>query len=189
MHHGFCDVSILRTLPDAALVAAMDEPSLIAALEFMAGYDEGLSAVRYPRDNVSDRFAGEDCPEFELGKARLLTPAFADLDAERPDAAVVAYGTPAITAMSAADTLAGEYRIAVYDARFAKPIDGQLVQGLLSRGIPVVTVEDHTTIGGFGAAFIEEAAERGLDASRVTRLGIPDRWILQDSRKDQLREE
>ena len=58
VHHGFCDISILAPLPDAAICAAMDEPSLIAALEFMAGYDTGLSAVRYPRDNVSERFTG-----------------------------------------------------------------------------------------------------------------------------------
>jgi len=42
-------------------MAAMDEPSLRAALDFMAGYEDGLSAVRYPRDTVSERFAGEDC--------------------------------------------------------------------------------------------------------------------------------
>ena len=49
VHHGFCDVSILRSLPKAALLAAMDEPSLKASIEFMADYDDGLSAVRYPR--------------------------------------------------------------------------------------------------------------------------------------------
>src|SRR5204863_504438 len=46
VHHGFCDVSILRTLPGAALTAAIDEPSLLAALEFMRTYEDGLSAVR-----------------------------------------------------------------------------------------------------------------------------------------------
>ncbi|MEM9839576.1 MAG: hypothetical protein AAF830_10550, partial [Pseudomonadota bacterium] len=61
--------------PDAALTAAIDEPSLRAALEFMRDYDSGLSAVRYPRDDVSDRFG--DAPPFELGKARCLTPGLA----------------------------------------------------------------------------------------------------------------
>src|SRR4029453_6950698 len=58
-HHGFCDVSILRTLPGAALTGAIDEPSLLAALEFMRMHDDGLSAVRYPRDNVSARLADQ----------------------------------------------------------------------------------------------------------------------------------
>jgi len=185
VHHGFCDVAILRTLPGAALLAPIDEPSLREALEFMRTYDEGLSAVRYPRDAVSDRFLADDCPAFELGKARLLTPDFqAD---ERPDAAVLAFGVPAIDAMKALDMLGDEYRVAVWDARFAKPVDADMLKATIGRGVPVITVEDHGVTGGFGAAVLETASELGLDASKVTRLGLPDDWIHQDSRADQLR--
>jgi len=190
VHHGFCDVALLRTLPGAVIAAAIDEPSLRAALAFMQGYDAGLSAVRYPRDNVSDRFARADCPPFELGKARLLHVNAEGLDPERdaPECAVLAFGTPALAAVQAAESLAGECRVAVYDARFAKPVDRDLVASLLSRRIPVVTVEDHSIHGGFGAAVVEAAADMGLDASRVVRLGIPDRWIIQDPRATQLAE-
>ncbi|MEM1185036.1 MAG: 1-deoxy-D-xylulose-5-phosphate synthase [Planctomycetota bacterium] len=185
VHHGFCDVAILRTLPGAALLAPIDEPSLREALEFMRTYDEGLSAVRYPRDAVSDRFLADDCPAFELGKARLLTP---ELQAdERPDAAVLAFGVPAIDAMKALDMLGDEYRVAVWDARFAKPVDADMLRATIGRGIPVITVEDHGVTGGFGAGVLETASELGLDASKVTRLGLPDDWIHQDSRADQLR--
>jgi len=195
VHHGFCDVSILRTLPGSAIMAAIDEPSLLAAMEFMRGYDEGLSSVRYPRDNVTDvaaHRAGGACPAFELGKARCLTP---ELDvgrnsgsASNPDVAVLAFGTSAIDAIKAADQLKGEYTVAIYDARFAKPVDQELVRLLLSREIPVVTIEDHTLIGGFGAAVLESAQQMALDASRVVRLGLPDSWIMQDSRSKQLAE-
>ncbi len=188
VHHGFCDIALLRTLPDAVLMAPIDEASLIAAIELMRTYDAGLSAVRYPRDVVSDRFTGQVCPAFEIGKARLLTPEYADLDARRPDAAVLGFGTAAIDAIAAAEALGGEYKVAVWDARFAKPVDAALVESLLSRRIPVVTVEDHAVIGGFGAAVLECAQERGLDAGGVVRLGLPDSWILQDSRANQLRE-
>ncbi|GJM18396.1 MAG: 1-deoxy-D-xylulose-5-phosphate synthase 1 [Phycisphaeraceae bacterium] len=187
VHHGFCDVSLLRTLPEAVITAAIDEPSLLAALEFMNGWDEGLSAVRYPRDSVSERFTA-DCPAFELGKARLLTPEFTDLDANAPDAAVLAFGTPAIHAAAAADALASEYRVSVYDARFAKPVDEDLIRDLVSRGIPVLTIEDHSVVGGFGSAVLEACSAMGLDASGVRVLGIPDGWVLQDSRADQLAE-
>lgn len=187
VHHGFCDVALLRTLPGAAITAAMDEPSLAAALEFMRGYDEGLSSVRYPRDSVSPRFASAECPPFELGKARCLTPEL-DAPGATPDAAVLAFGTCAIDAMAAAESLAGEYRVAVYDARFAKPVDGELVRRLLERGVPVVTVEDHGVVGGFGAAVLEAAQEMGLDASGIVRLGLPDAWIHQNSRSEQLAE-
>ena len=188
VHHGFCDVSILRTLPDAVLMAAIDEPSLKQSLSFMRGWDAGLSMVRYPRDSVSDRFTGEPCPPFVLGKARLLTPGFEDLDANRPDVAVLAFGTPSIAACEAAEELTAEYRVAVYDARYAKPVDRSLVRSLLSRGIPVLTLEDHSIVGGFGSAVLECAQEDGLDASRLIRHGIPDHWILQDPRPDQLKE-
>ncbi|MEM9167222.1 MAG: 1-deoxy-D-xylulose-5-phosphate synthase [Planctomycetota bacterium] len=186
VHHGFCDVALLRTLPDAALTAAIDEPSLAAALEFMRGYDEGLSAVRYPRDDVSDRCG--DAPPFELGKARCLTPTLDVTRGHTPDALILAFGTPAITALDAADALADEYRAAVYDARFAKPIDDALVAAAIRSGLPVLTVEDHSVVGGFGAAVLESAQRQGLDASRVTILGLPDRWVYQDSRSKQLAE-
>lgn len=188
VHHGFCDVSLLRTLPGGALMAAIDEPSLIAALDFMLEYEEGFSVVRYPRDSVSERLVGVDCPCFEFGKSRCLTTGLDVLDGAMPDAIVIAYGTPAIAALDAADTLRDEYRVAVYDARFAKPIDDMLVRAALKSGRPVLTVEDHTIVGGFGAAVIERANELGLDASRIQRLGIPDQWILQNSRSKQLAE-
>ncbi len=186
VHHGFCDVSILRTLPDAVLMAAIDESSLKACLEFMRNWDSSLSSVRYPRDSVSEIFA--DAPAFELGKARLLTPQYTDLDANRPDVAVLSFGTPAINAHHAIESLGTEYNIAHYDARFAKPVDAQLIRDLLSRSIPILTLEDHSIIGGFGTSVIECAQEFRLDASKVVRHGIPDHWIHQDSRADQLAE-
>ncbi len=188
VHHGFCDVALLRTLPDAVIMAAIDEPSLVASLEFMHDWEGGLTAVRYPRDDCSARFTDLPCPAFEPGKARLLTPEFADLDAARPDVAVLAFGTPAIAAMDARDLLGEEYRVGVWDARFAKPVDAGLVRALLSRGVPVLTLEDHTVVGGFGSAVLETAQELGLDASRIVRHGIPDQWVMQDPRRNQLAE-
>lgn len=204
VHHGFCDISLLRTLPGAVVMAAIDEPSLRASLEFMRGYESGLSAVRYPRDVVSDMFTLDACPEFVItetgGKARCLTPAYAwlsDLEhaktspGDRPDLAVLALGTPSLDAARAAASIAASdkpLRVAVWDARFAKPVDSELVASLLTAGIPIVTVEDHSIVGGFGSAVLEAAQERGVDASRITRLGLPDRWIYQDSRSKQLAE-
>jgi 1-deoxy-D-xylulose-5-phosphate synthase len=189
VHHGFCDVALLRTLPNAALMAPIDEPSLKECIEFMVGYEEGLSSVRYPRDNVSDLVTSRlgATPAFKLGKARCLTPQLdACTSANLPDVAVLAFGTPAIDALKAADALASEYQVAVYDARFAKPVDSELIRSLLERRIPIVTVEDHSIVGGFGAAVLDAAQEMSLDASRIVRLGLPDAWIIQDSRPRQL---
>ena len=183
VHHGFCDVALLRTLPDAAITAAIDEPSLIAALEFMRTYDAGLSSVRYPRDNVSDRFTAEACPPFALGKARQLI-----LTERTPDAAVLAFGTLAADAAAAIEKIGDDLAVALYDARFAKPVDIELIESLIRAGVPIVTIEDHGLTGGFGAAVLEACQERALDTSGVTRLGLPDHWIYQDSRTDQLKD-
>lgn len=186
VHHGFCDISILRALPDAVLTAAIDESSLKASLEFLRTWEAGLSSVRYPRDTTATLFG--QAPAFELGKARLLTPRFADLNHCVPDAAVLAFGTPAVHAHQAIELLGDEYNIALYDARFAKPVDEALIRDLLKHEIPILTIEDHSVIGGFGTAVLESAQTMGLDTSGIIRHGIPDHWIAQNSRKDQLAE-
>jgi 1-deoxy-D-xylulose-5-phosphate synthase len=125
-------------------------------------------------------------PPFELGKARLLTPEHADLSANRPDVAVLAFGTPAIDAMAAKDDLGAEYNVAVYDARFAKPVDDALIRDLLSRNIPSSPSRTTRSSAGFGPRSSSPPRRQGLDASRVTVLGLPDEWIIQDSRAAQL---
>jgi 1-deoxy-D-xylulose-5-phosphate synthase len=182
VHQGFCDISILRLFPKAVLTAAMDEPSLRAALEFMRTYEDGLSVVRYPRDSVSDLLADRPCPPFELGRARAL------VEQPEPDLAVLAYGVMAINALGAVKVLDGEYKVSVYDARFARPVDIELISSLIERGIPIVTVEDHSIVGGFGSCVLEACHERGLDTRRITRLAIPCRWIYHGARTDQLEE-
>ena len=184
VHQGFCDISILRVFPKAVLTAAMDEPSLRAALEFMRTYDDGLSAVRFPRDCVSDLVASSraECPPFVLGKARPL------IEADQPDLAILAYGVMAINAIEALALLDGEYKISVYDARFAKPLDIELITALIERGTPLVTVEDHGIEGGFGSCVIDAAQSSGLDTRLITPLAIPSRWIYHGARADQLEE-
>jgi len=182
VHHGFCDISMLRVFPDAALLSPIDEPSLRAALEFARTYDDGLSAIRYPRANVSDRFTSDACPPFELGRARAL------VTTDEPDAAILGLGVMAIEAMDAVDQLNGEYAIDVFDARFAKPVDIELIRSLIERDIPIITVEDHGVEGGFGSCVVDACNELGLPTHRIHRMGIPLRWIHQGSRRWQLEE-
>lgn len=180
VHHGFCDISILRVFPQAALLAAMDEPSLQAALDWMASYDDGLSAVRYPRDSVSERF--ETCPPFELGRARPL------LVHDDPHVAVLGLGPMAISALDAVDAIGDDLRVSVYDARFALPVDLGLITDLLERSIPIITIEDHGVEGGFGSGVIEAAHGAGLDTRHIIRMGLPCQWIAQGGRDEQLEE-
>ncbi|MEN9668217.1 MAG: 1-deoxy-D-xylulose-5-phosphate synthase [Planctomycetota bacterium] len=182
VHHGFCDIALLSVLPKACIMAAMDESSLRACVNFMNDYSEGISSVRYPRDNVSPRFESVPCPPFEMGKARQL------VGHKNPDAAILTFGVCAIDAAEALEKLNGEYAVELYDGRFAKPIDGDLLRRLLTAGTPIITVEDHSIRGGFGAAVLETCNALGLDTRLVTRMALPDQWIYQGERKEQLAE-
>ncbi len=181
VHHGFLDIAFLRSFPNMTLLAPYDEPTLNAALRFMNDHSDGPSAIRYPRDNVpTEPFAAEPEP-YELGKAVKLV--------DGKDLAILAYGFPVNHALEARKQLHQQgYNVSVYDARFAKPIDKGLIRELIEAGRPIVTVEDHAAIGGFGTCVVEAADEMGLDTRKITRMGLPDRWIYQDSRANQLAE-
>jgi len=183
VHHGFMDVSMFRLFPKAALIAASDEQNLRAGLEFMRLYDEGASFIRYPRDNVAETPLQAEVPPFVLGKANLVLPA----KGGKPDLAILGFGILVYQAAEAAKQLAEQgYDVAVYDARFAKPVDMELVRSLVADGVPILTVEDHTLIGGFGAAVLEGCNDEGISADGIHRLGMPEKWVRQDSRVKQL---
>lgn len=177
VHHGFLDITYLRGFPGMVLMAPMDEPELLAALRFGLTLDRPC-AIRYPRDNVPAPAA--DCPPFALGQSRTLRQGAA--------ATILAYGVMCGPALSAAELLSLEgIEAAVVNARFARPIDREMVRAALADGRPVVTVEDHSVAGGFGSAVLEAAQETGLPIERVTRLGIPaDRFVPHGPRAGQL---
>ncbi|QDU72373.1 1-deoxy-D-xylulose-5-phosphate synthase [Mucisphaera calidilacus] len=185
VHHGFMDVSMFSALPNLVQLAAIDEPNLRAALGFMARHDASASAIRYPRDNVAELPVQDDPPPFQLGKANLIRAA----RSTKPDLAILGYGVLAYSALEVAQRLDAEgIDVAVYDARFAKPVDGELIERLIAAGTPILTLEDHATTGGFGHAVLAEAHARSLPTHCVQILGMPQRWIAQDSRPNQLAE-
>ncbi len=183
VHHGFCDVTMLRCLPNFVLMAPMDEEELNQSLEFSISLDSP-AAIRYPRDKVPESLPlpeGYQSQPFELGKAVTLR--------EGTDAVIVSYGILTQQALLAAENLGKQgYSIAVVNARFAKPIDEALIEKLLSEEDhrPVLTLEDHGLIGGFGSAVLEFAQQKKLDTRKIVRLGMPDEFIAQNSRNGQL---
>jgi 1-deoxy-D-xylulose-5-phosphate synthase len=91
--------------------------------------------------------------------------------------------------MRAAEEVASDgIAVEVIDARFCKPLDGQMLARVLRSGHPVLTVEDHSLQNGFGAAVVEHAVSQRLPTGRLTLLGIPDRLIAHATRKQQLAE-
>jgi 1-deoxy-D-xylulose-5-phosphate synthase len=191
VHHGFCDLAFLRPLPGMVLMAPSDEAELNRALRFALTLDSA-SAIRYPRDDVPtcdfDReidpeLADQAAGEWQLGRGRVLVAP------PTPAATIISYGALAESVLTAAEILAGEGTpIEVIDARFCKPIDGDLLARALRPGHPVLTVEDHSLQNGFGAAVLEYASAHGLPLDQFTRLGMPDRLIAHATRKEQLTE-
>jgi 1-deoxy-D-xylulose-5-phosphate synthase len=191
VHHGFLDIAYLRGMPNMVLMAPADEPEIAAALRLAVQLEQPCT-IRYPRDNVPEPLSEIDgmTPPFELGRSRLLRAG--------NDATVLAYGALCRNALDAAALLAAEgVDVAVVNARFAKPVDREMVRAALTKtepgcpqpGGPVVTVEDHSLAGGFGSAVIEEANNLGLPAESIIRLGMPvDRFIPHGSRPGQLAE-
>ncbi len=179
VHHGFLDISYLRGLPNMIVAAPADENELRTALRFAVRQNTAC-ALRYPRDDVPRLFG--EAPPFELGRCRLMY--------KGTDATLLAYGTTLRAALDAAELLAAKHvYVRVYNARFAKPVDQEMVLAALTAGHPVLTIEDHSVVGGFGSAVLETAQELRLPTDRIVRLGIPgDRFIRHGSREAQLTE-
>ena len=178
VHHGTMDLAMMRTMPGMVLMAPADAGELGAALDLALSLD-GPAAIRYPRDEVPEDLPGP-CPPFELGKARVVS--------EGPDGTFLCYGAAVEPAIAAAALLERDHglNVGIVNARFAKPLDVTRIAKLIASGRPVVICEDHAAAGGFGSAVLELAAERGLDASRVRLIGLPDRFIAHATRLAQL---
>ena len=189
VHHGFLDQSFLRPLPGIVLMAPTDEAELNRALRLGLRLDVA-SAIRYPRDNVPTQdFEQIVTPGLREQAAGEWQPGVSRVLRDGTDATVIVYGALAEGVLTAAEVLCGDgVSVEIIDARFCKPIDGQMLARVLRSGRPVLTVEDHALMGGFGTAVAEYAVSHGLPTDRLTRLGMPDRLVGHATRKEQLTE-
>ena len=162
VHHGYLDLAYLRPFQGMVLMAPADEPELEQILRFGLKLD-GPWAVRYPRDTVPDPL-GEP-PPFHLSKCRVMR--------EGPDAAILAYGSMVAPSLAAAALLEQQdLFVSVVNARFAKPVDEDMVTTAVTRGVPIITVEEHSVSGGFGSAVLDTANRLGLPTDAIVRLGM-----------------
>ena len=172
-HAGAFDVTYLSTLPGFVVMAAGDEAELVNMIATAAQIDDRPSAFRYPRGEG----AGVDMPErgtpLEIGKGRILR--------EGSTVALLSFGGRLGECLMAADDLAARgLSVTVADARFAKPLDSQLVRRLAAEHEVLITIEEGS-IGGFAAHVIQDLAmSGGLDRGlKIRPLILPDRFIDQ----------
>ncbi len=175
-HAGSFDVAYLGCLPGFVIMAAADEAELVHMVATQVAIDDRPSALRYPRGEG----VGLEMPEFgvplEIGKGRIVR--------EGHKVALLSFGTRLAECLKAADELAQlGLSTTVADARFAKPLDTELVLRLAREHEVLVTIEEGS-IGGFGSYVMQTLADEGaLDRGglKVRMMVLPDAFIDQDS--------
>jgi 1-deoxy-D-xylulose-5-phosphate synthase len=169
-HHGAFDIAYLRCLPNIVLMAPRDEAMLTRMLRTALTYDGGPVALRYPRGEGVGVPMPRAVTPIEIGRGEVLR--------EGDRVALVGYGSGVQKALEAADLLAeGGLDVTVADARFAKPLDQQLLSALAAEHELLVTVEEGVLAGGFGSAVWECLNDAGGHVPRILRVGLPDRYV------------
>ncbi len=169
-HHGAFDIAYLRCLPNIVLMAPRDEAMLARMLRTALTYDDGPIALRYPRGEGVGVPLPRSVAPIEIGRGEILR--------EGDRVAVVGYGSGVQKALEAADLLAeGGLDVTVADARFAKPLDEDLLAALAAEHELLVTVEEGVLAGGFGSAVWECLNDAGGQVPRILRVGLPDRYV------------
>jgi 1-deoxy-D-xylulose-5-phosphate synthase len=174
-HAGSFDVAYLGCLPDFVIMAAADEAELVHMVATAAAIDDRPSALRFPRgDGVGVELPAEGKP-LEIGKGRVVR--------EGTAVALLSLGTRLGDCRKAADELA-TYGLSttIVDARFAKPLDTDLVLRLAREHEVLITVEEGS-VGGFGSHVLQLLANNGAldDGLKVRSMVLPDTFLDQDT--------
>jgi 1-deoxy-D-xylulose-5-phosphate synthase len=174
-HAGSFDVAYLGCLPGFVLMAAADEADLAHMVATQVAIDDRPSALRYPRGEGRGVPMPAEGTPLEIGRGRIIR--------EGDKVALLSYGARLGECLKAADELAG-YGLSttVADARFAKPLDTDLVLRLAREHEVMITIEEGA-IGGFGSAVLQALAENGMldRGMKVRAMVLPDVFIDQDS--------
>ncbi len=166
-HHGMLDLAFLRCIPGMVVAAPSSPDEMRRMLATALAHEGGPFALRYPR-GTAPAAATAALEPLPIGEAVVRR--------DGGDVAIMAVGKMVGVALDAARRLESEgISASVVDARFVKPLDPRLAE-IAARHRGVVTVEDGTTVGGFGSAVAELLAAAGTPVP-VRRLGIPDRFV------------
>ncbi|ASY55545.1 MULTISPECIES: 1-deoxy-D-xylulose-5-phosphate synthase [Sinorhizobium] len=172
-HAGSFDTTYLASLPGFVVMAAADEAELKHMVRTAAGYDDGPISFRYPRGEG----VGVELPErgeiLQIGKGRIIK--------EGTKVALLSFGTRLADCLLAAEDLdAAGLSTTVADARFAKPLDQELIRQLARHHEVLITIEEGA-IGGFASHVLHFLAEEGLldGGLKVRPMVLPDIWMEQ----------
>ncbi len=179
-HHGALDLSYLRIIQDIVVMAPKDEAELRDMLYTAVNYGKGPIALRYPRGEGRGVPMSKGFSMLEIGRAERMR--------EGTDVAILAIGDMAWTSVHAAELLVAEgISCEVINARFAKPLDTEMIDELCGRFAKIVTVENNVTAGGFGSAVLEHMATRQyFERVEVMVHGLPANEFVEHGDADEL---
>ncbi len=174
-HHGVFDISFLNPIPNLTLLAPRDTTELRLMTEWMRGYDEGPTAMRYPRGSGDARLPEARSP-IAYGQAEVLG-VNGDVPRPRDTVVLLATGSMVSPAWEASGELA-QHGVAarVINARFIKPLDVDTIARQCEGASMLVTLEEHVRIGGFGESVRQAVADR-LPGLKIHSIAIPDAFI------------
>lgn len=179
-HGGVFDLAFLSCLPNMMIMCPSDEAELVHMMETATHYDEGPSALRFPRGEGTGAVMPQKGEALAIGKGRLVQTGH--------DVAILSLGTILDEAKKAADILAKDgLSVTLADARFAKPFDTDMIAGLVRDHKALLIVEEGSR-GGFSAHVLQYLANAGLLSSdcEVRVAPIADAYIDHDTRPGQL---
>ncbi len=169
-HHGVLDVAFLRVLPNMVVMAPKDENELRHMLYTQLEYGEGPTAMRYPRGHGYGVALDPVLERIPIGEAEVLRSG--------TDVVLLAYGSMVYPSLEAAAALQKHGLSAgVVNARFAKPLDEEIILDFAHRCDCLVTVEEAQRAGGFGSAVLELLQERGVTGVKTMSLALPDVFV------------
>lgn len=178
-HHGLYDIAMMRSIPNLIMMQPKDEAELADMLCTMNSINSCPSAIRYPRGAAEGVRMPEAPRQLPIGKAEVL--------AEGGDIVLLALGNMNATARKVRDELQSRgISCGHINARFICPLDEALLLQVAGTCRLLVTMEDHTIVGGFGSAVMELLNEHGL-RTPVLRIGWPNEFI-EHGKDSQLRE-
>jgi 1-deoxy-D-xylulose-5-phosphate synthase len=168
-HQGTFDISYLTMIPELIVASPKDENELQHLL-YTAVRASKPMAVRYPRNAGLGVKMDEKLHELPIGKGEVLRYG--------EDAAIIALGASVAPAAQAAEELARKgIEATVINARYAKPLDNELILDVARRIKRIVTVEENILIGGFGSSVLELLEEAGVCDLQVACIGVPDEFV------------
>jgi 1-deoxy-D-xylulose-5-phosphate synthase len=168
-HQGALDMSFTRSIPNLIVASPADEDELQHLL-FSAVSGNKPMAIRYPRGNGEGVELKSEFQKIPIGKGALVR--------EGKDLTILAIGPAVHSALEAADILAKEgVDSAVINARFAKPLDSELILAQIEKSHNLLTIEENALCGGFGSAVLELLSNSNLSGVKIKCLGLPDKFI------------